>query len=224
MNEATMEGEQAPTRGVDPNHGERGRDREGEPQSSTESPAASAGLTGPLAQHKSNLQQESHPTLLTGITNPGFVDEPPPYSPPDPKTVHLIYPAFQGNVSDQGPIFFQPTALNSQLHFLSGSGPYPFTIYNSSLLSEIPRDPNPRRPPPKDYFVESVMVTLFCCLLTGVVALVYSQETRSALNRGDLVQAGAASRKARALVLFSLLFGVFISVSWVIYVVVALYL
>lgn len=41
---------------------------------------------------------------------------------------------------------------------------------------------------------------------------------------GDLAQAQEASRKARSLVLFSLLFGVFVSTSWVIYVVVALYL
>lgn len=32
--------------------------------------------------------------------------------------------------------------------------------------------------PPKDYMVESVLVTLFCCLLTGVMALVYSHEVR----------------------------------------------
>lgn len=51
-----------------------------------------------------------------------------------------------------------------------------------------------------------------------------SLQTRAALARGDLAQAQEASRKARSLVLFSLLFGVFVSTSWVIYVVVALYL
>lgn len=51
-----------------------------------------------------------------------------------------------------------------------------------------------------------------------------SLQTRAALSRGDLAQAEEASRKARALVLFSLLFGVFVSTSWVIYVLVALYL
>ncbi|EMP34664.1 Proline-rich transmembrane protein 1 [Chelonia mydas] len=71
--------------------------------------------------------------------------------------------------------------------------------------------------------VESVLVTIFCCLLTGVIALVYSHETRAALNRGDLIQAKLASKKARSLVLFSLLFGVFVCISWVIYVVVVLY-
>lgn len=57
-------------------------------------------------------------------------------------------------------------------------------------------------------------------LTTPLVSL----QTRTALARGDLAQAQEASRKARSLVLFSLLFGVFVSTSWVIYVVVALYL
>ena len=30
------------------------------------------------------------------------------------------------------------------------------------------------RPLPKDYMMESVLVTLFCCLLTGLIAIVYS--------------------------------------------------
>lgn len=51
-----------------------------------------------------------------------------------------------------------------------------------------------------------------------------SLQTRAALSRGDLAQAEDASRKARSLVLFSLLFGVFVATSWVVYVVVALYL
>lgn len=50
-----------------------------------------------------------------------------------------------------------------------------------------------------------------------------SLQTRAALSRGDLAQAEEASRKARWLVLFSLLFGVFVSTSWVIYVAVALH-
>ncbi|KAF0878859.1 PRRT1 protein, partial [Crocuta crocuta] len=99
--------------------------------------------------------------------------------------------------------------------------------YNSPVPG-VPGVPGPaagwHRPLPKDYMMESVLVTLFCCLLTGLIAIVYSHETRAALSRGDLAQAEEASRKARSLVLFSLLFGVFVSTSWVIYVVVALYL
>jgi len=132
--------------------------------------------------------------------------------------------------------------------------------YNGQL-STGPSPAGHGQRPPKDYMVESVLVTVFCCLLTGVIALVYSHEvttarsslvlnpprasvppsrccgsfltsplllpprqTRAALVRGDMAQASVASRKAQSLVLFSLLFGLFASVSWVIYVLVALYL
>ncbi|XP_078502316.1 proline rich transmembrane protein 1B [Lissotriton helveticus] len=159
----------------------------------------------------------------TGIINPNFVGEPPPYSPPDPKTVHLLYPPFQGHYAGQVPIMYQPGPAD-QVMFQNQSFPpasQPYTIYHEHMMGHPPR-PQARRPP-KDYMVESVLVMIFCCLLTGIIAIVYSHETRAALNRGDINMANEASRKARSLVLFSLLFGVFVSISWVIYVVVALY-
>lgn len=46
------------------------------------------------------------------------------------------------------------------------------------------------RPLPKDYMMESVLVTLFCCLLTGLIAIVYSHEVGGPPAR---VGAGACS-------------------------------
>ncbi|CAD7667884.1 unnamed protein product [Nyctereutes procyonoides] len=165
-----------------------------------------------------------------GVPNIGFVGEPPPYAPPDPKAVHLLYPPFP-----QGPVLFQPGPSPQALYPPSTAAPLypapaapplftPFPVYNSPVAGLPAPTAVEHRPLPKDYMMESVLVTLFCCLLTGLIAIVYSHETRAALSRGDLAQAEEASRKARSLVLFSLLFGVFVSTSWVIYVVVALYL
>uniref|UniRef100_A0A8P0PGY0 Proline rich transmembrane protein 1B n=1 Tax=Canis lupus familiaris TaxID=9615 RepID=A0A8P0PGY0_CANLF len=165
-----------------------------------------------------------------GVPNIGFVGEPPPYAPPDPKAVHLLYPPFP-----QGPVLFQPGPSAQALYPPPPAAPLypapaapplftPFPVYNSPVAGMPAPTAVEHRPLPKDYMMESVLVTLFCCLLTGLIAIVYSHETRAALSRGDLAQAEEASRKARSLVLFSLLFGVFVSTSWVIYVVVALYL
>ncbi|XP_027622451.1 proline rich transmembrane protein 1B [Tupaia chinensis] len=175
----------------------------------------------------------------SGVPQIGFVEEPPPYAPPDPKAVHLLYPPFP-----QVPMLFQPAPAASALYpppsplypAAPGPGPplfqppaatgaaFPFPMYNSPMAGLPQPTSVEHRPLPKDYMMESVLATLFCCLLTGLIAIVYSHETRAALGRGDLAQAEVASRKARSLVLFSLLFGVFVSTSWVIYVVVALYL
>ncbi|XP_053137741.1 proline rich transmembrane protein 1B [Hemicordylus capensis] len=221
---AAMEDDPGPTQGAPPDHGRGGDRKEGGPQPSVLRTAPPE-TTGPNAQLKPTLRTGPDPGPAAGTPNPGFVEDPPPYSPPDPKALHLLYPACQTSLPGQGPIFYQPASLQQAWHSLPHMlpGSYLSTIYNAPGFSEIPLEAD-QRPPPKDYLVESVLVLLFCCLLTGVVALVYSHETRAALNRGDLIQAKAASQKARSLVLFSLLFGLFISVSWVIYVVVVLYL
>ncbi|XP_070310928.1 proline rich transmembrane protein 1B [Odocoileus virginianus] len=163
-----------------------------------------------------------------GVPNIGFVGEPPPYAPPDPKAEHLLYPP-----PFPPPVLFPPAPAAPALYpppapLFPAPAAQPlfatFPVYSGPVAGVPAPAPAERRPLPKDYMVESVLATLFCCLLTGLIAVVYSHETRAALARGDLAQAQEASRKARLLVLFSLLFGVFVSTSWVIYVVVALYL
>ncbi|KAG8429915.1 hypothetical protein GDO86_018856 [Hymenochirus boettgeri] len=175
-----------------------------------------------IPQPRGSIQPKDNSEEPKGIENNGFVGDPPPYSPPDPKIAHLLYPGFQPNISGQMPILYQPgpTAQNiySVAHMPPGSYPY---IINDGSLGIPPPRPEIRT---KDYMVESVLVMIFCCFLTGIIAVVYSHETRTSLSRGDILQAQAASRKARSLVLFSLLFGVFVSISWIIYVVVAIFL
>ncbi|KAK2535186.1 hypothetical protein Q9966_006950 [Columba livia] len=161
---------------------------------------------------------------MVAVANTAFEGDPPPYSPPDPKSVHLLYLPLPAGFSQQTPIVYQPGP---------GPGPFPpqgilpaplpYPTYNGQP-STSPSPADHRQCPPKDYMVESVLVTIFCCLLTGVLALVYSHKTRAAIGRGDMAQANVASRKTQSLVLFSLLFGLFASISWVIYVLVALYL
>ncbi|XP_050837052.1 proline rich transmembrane protein 1B [Serinus canaria] len=157
-------------------------------------------------------------------TGSAFEGAPPPYSPPDPKSFHLLYPPFPAGYPQQGPIFYP-----------SGPGPQPFPApgFPHGHLPYSAYHPQPGAGPslarhghqrPKDYTVESVLVTIFCCLITGVMALVYSHETRAALARGDMAQAYLASKKAQSLVLISLLFGLFASISWIVYVLVSLYL
>lgn len=62
-----------------------------------------------------------------GVPNIGFVGEPPPYAPPDPKAVHLLYPPFP-----QGPVLFQP-------------GPSPQALYPPPAAA--PLYPAPAAPP-----------------------------------------------------------------------------
>ena len=55
------------------------------------------------------------------------------------------------------------------------------------------------RPLPKDFMMESVLVTLFCCLLTGLIAIVYSHEVGD--REGHSCRKGASAPSGLAGVL-----------------------
>ncbi|XP_017558220.1 proline rich transmembrane protein 1B [Pygocentrus nattereri] len=162
-------------------------------------------------------QTAAEATGSGNIVNPS--EDPPPYSPPDPKLAYLIYPPPLPHYPNQPVIACQPGANTPAFYqpsFLPPSTYPSYAIYmNSPPLGEE------QTPLPKDYLVESLLVTIFCCLMSGLVALMYSYETRAALARGDIREGEKASQKARLLVTFSLMFGVFVFVGWIIYVVIA---
>lgn len=54
---------------------------------------------------------------------------------------------------------------------------------------------NPQKPP-KNWLVESILVTLFCCLPLGIVGIVNAANVDSRYNRGDHDGAIRASNEA----------------------------
>jgi len=48
-----------------------------------------------------------------------------------------------------------------------------------------------------NYLVQSILVTLFCCLPLGIVAIVFAAQVNSKLTLGDLYGAQEASNKAK---------------------------
>jgi hypothetical protein len=65
-------------------------------------------------------------------------------------------------------------------------------------------------PPPliPNYLVQSILVTLCCCLPVGVVALVYAAQVNSKLAAGDVAGARAASASARTWCIVALIAGI----------------
>ncbi|KAL9826974.1 proline rich transmembrane protein 1B [Geothlypis trichas] len=186
------------------------------------STGAAGGLPTPGTRSDAPAAPGNRPVAVSVVSSSAFEEAPPPYSPPDPKSFHLFYPPYPAGYAQQGPVIYPP-----------GPGPRPFPApgfppgplpYSAYHGQPGPSPAGRGHQRPKDYTVESVLVTIFCCLITGVMALVYSHETRAALARGDMVQAYLASKKAQSLVLISLLFGLFASISWIVYVLVSLYL
>lgn len=52
-------------------------------------------------------------------------------------------------------------------------------------------------PPPKTWLAESIIVTLLCCQIFGIIAIVYSSQVESKHRVGDFQGAQAASTNAR---------------------------
>ena len=48
-----------------------------------------------------------------------------------------------------------------------------------------------------NYLVQAILVTIFCCLPFGIVAIVFAAQVNSKLQVGDINGAMASSRKAK---------------------------
>lgn len=73
--------------------------------------------------------------------------------------------------------------------------------------SPIPGQPN-SEPMPDTYLVWSVLATILCCLIPGIVAIVYSSSVSSKYYRGDLEGAKRSSRNAQIWVIVSVVTGI----------------
>lgn len=83
-----------------------------------------------------------------------------------------------------------------------------------------PTPPGPGAPPPKNWLVESILVTIFCCLPFGIVAIINAANVNSRLALGDYAGAQEASLNAGKWVKYSLIGWAVFAVLYVIFVVV----
>lgn len=86
----------------------------------------------------------------------------------------------------------------------------------------------PPQPPPygapypaniPNYLVQSILVTLFCCLPAGIVAIVYAAQVNSKQQAGDITGAMQASKNARTWSFVSLGAGLVVILGYIVLVV-----
>ncbi len=65
----------------------------------------------------------------------------------------------------------------------------------SSPQASYPANPMPSNIP--NYLVQSILVTLFCCLPLGIVAIINAAQVNNKITAGDMAGAMEASRKAK---------------------------
>lgn len=69
-------------------------------------------------------------------------------------------------------------------------------------------------PPPKNWLVESILVTIFCCLPFGIVGIVNAAQVNSKYASGDYNGAANASKEAAKWTKLGLWIGVGIAVLY----------
>ena len=82
---------------------------------------------------------------------------------------------------------------------------------------------SPRRTPSRrwrtcgspTYLVWAILVTLFCFLPTGIVAIVYASQVTSKLQAGDVAGATDASNKAKMWTIISAVAGIVLAIALV---------
>jgi len=101
----------------------------------------------------------------------------------------------------------------------------------NELFATVPPPIQPRQPiytnspqgqqPPKTWLVESILVTLFCCLPLGVVGIVNASKVESKYFAGDVAGATQASAEAKRWTTLSFWLGMGFYVVYVIFLIVA---
>lgn len=72
-----------------------------------------------------------------------------------------------------------------------------------------------------NYLVQSILVTLFCCMPLGIPAIVFSAQVNGKLQSGDIAGARESSRKAKMFCWWSVGIGLFGSVLYILVVIFA---
>ena len=87
-------------------------------------------------------------------------------------------------------------------------------------MTEQPPPPPgyPPQPPvsqaPNNYLVWSILVTLFCCLPLGIVAIVKSSQVNGLWAQGQYAEAQASAESAKKFVTWSVIIGVVVYIIY----------
>ena len=73
-----------------------------------------------------------------------------------------------------------------------------------------------------NYLIPAILVTLFCCVPFGIIAIVYAAQVNGKVALGDIEGALRTSRSAKKWAWLSFGTGLLITVGWVIYIVLGL--
>lgn len=119
---------------------------------------------------------------------------PEPYNPTEPYGRETGFPEPPGR--NMGP---------------GGSGQYRSNNgYDNSSYNRYKEEPMP-----PTYLIWSVLTTIFCCFIPGIVAIIFSSQVSTKFYSGDIEGARRASRMAEIWIIVSFVLGVMSATLWI---------
>lgn len=67
---------------------------------------------------------------------------------------------------------------------------------------------------PKNYLVESILVTILCCLPLGIVGIIFATQVNTKFDAGDYSGAEKASKQAKQFMMWGLIIGLVVMVAY----------
>jgi hypothetical protein len=100
---------------------------------------------------------------------------------------------------------------------LASAAPHTYTPPPSPPATASYGAPPPAGEPIKNYLVQSILVTICCCLPLGIVAIVFAAQVNSKLAAGDIAGAREASSKAKLFCWIALGVGLVVTIVYSIF-------
>lgn len=97
----------------------------------------------------------------------------------------------------------------------------PRTVQNIQHRAIPPMNPVHSGVPPKNWLIESILVTVLCCLPFGIAGIVNAANVNSRYTSGDLAGAESASKAAKQWTSIGFFIGIGVVALWLIWSVIA---
>lgn len=132
----------------------------------------------------------------------------------DPTQVNQTPPPLPGDGGQYSPDSGTPTndAPNAGNYGGQFDPRYAGPFKNNTMASKEMRDNY--EPMPPTYLIWSILITIFCCFIPGIFAIVYSSQVSSRYYAGDIEGAKRSSRNAEIWIIVSFVLGVIATTLW----------
>ena len=83
------------------------------------------------------------------------------------------------------------------------------------------QNPTEFNTPPKNWLVESILITLFCCLPLGIAGIINASKVEGLFLAGDIAEANKAAADAKKWTMYGLFAGLAVIVLYFLFILLA---